>query len=180
MSLKHILREIRAYPKNRLSGLTRVEGSLFEWTSTSWIATQVLESDGVQESDEKTQLVAGAEAQVFGAIFDPPKGGSLVAVGLGLTCQLKSGEATVAKTWQWRGRNKKGGSWVDLHTIVSENLTTSYVLKYRSGSFFAKDNFNKVPFEIGLFCKAHASTALATIISQAVSSSTYSVLYKPD
>lgn len=162
----------------QLSGLSRIESSLFKWTSATWIAAQALTSDGVQWSDEKTQPVGGAETQVFGAIIEPPKIGSLVAVTLGLTCQLKSGEATVAKTWQWKARNK-GGTWVALHPAVSENLTTSYVEKYRSGTWFAVTNFNAVPFEVGLFCTPHASTALATIISQVANKSTVVALYKP-
>ena len=151
---------------------------LFEWTSATWIATQALTSDGVQWSDEKTQAVGGAETQVFGAIFEPPSAGTLVAVELGLTCQLKSGEATVAKTWQWKARNK-AGTWVNLHAAVSENLTTAYVEKDRSDYFYAVTNFNAIPFEVGLFCTPHATTASATIISQVKNSSYAKVIYKP-
>lgn len=161
-----------------LSGLQIIPINLFEWTSSTWIATQALTVDGVQLSDEKTQVVGGAKTQVFGAIFEPPKAGTLVAVQLGLTCQLKSGEATAAKTWGWEARNK-AGTWVALHTAVSENLTTAYVEKYRSGVFYAVANFNAVPFEIGLFCTPHASTASATIISQVKSSCWAIVSYKP-
>ena len=162
----------------QLSGLQVIPINLFEWASATWIAAQARTCDGIQWSDEKTQVVGGAEAQVFGAIFEPAKSGTLVAVQLGLTCQLKSGEATAAKTWKWKARNK-AGTWVDLHTVVSENLTTAYVEKTRSGVFFAVTNFNQVPFEIGLFCTPHASTALATIISQAKNSSMGLVVYKP-
>ena len=151
---------------------------LFEWTTGTWIATQALTADGIQWSDEKTQAVGGAETQVFGAIFEPPRGGTLVAVELGLVCQLKSGEATVAKKWRWKARNKDG-TWVNLHTEVEENLTTAYVEKVRSGNFYAVTNFNKVPFEIGLFCTPHASTADATIISQVKNASQATVIYKP-
>jgi len=162
----------------QLSGLTLIDTSLFTWTSSRWIAAQALTSDGVQWSDEKTLAVGGAETQVFGAIVEPAKSGTLVAVQLGLLCQLKSGEATVAKTRKWKARNKDG-TWVDLHAGVSENLTTSYVEKPLSGIFFAVANFNQVPFEIGLFCTPHAATADATIISQVKSSCTVTVLYKP-
>ena len=158
--------------------LVIVVGKLFEWTSSTWIAAQALTADGVQLSDEKTQAVGGGETQVFGAVIEPPRAGTLVAVELGLTCQLKSGEATVAKTWQWKARNK-GGTWVTLHAVVSENLTTAYVEKYRLGNFYGVTNFNEVPFEVGLFCTPHASTALATIISQVKNSSYATVVYKP-
>jgi len=155
-----------------------VEAKLFEWTSSTWIATQALTSDGIQWSDEKTLAVGQSETQVFGAIIEPPKVGKLIAVEVGLVCHLKSGEATVAKTWQWKARNK-GGTWVDLHGAVSENLTTSYVEKTMSGNFYAVTNFDAVPFEIGLFCTPHASTALATIISQVKNSSKCVIVYKP-
>lgn len=163
----------------QLSGLSRIDANLFEWTSSTWIAAQALTSDGEQWSDAKTQAVAGAEAQVFGAIFEPPKAGDLVAVSLGLTCQLKSGEATVAKKWRWKARNK-AGTWVNLQAETSENLTTGYVEKSMSGVFYAVTNFDEVPFEIGLFCTPHASTALATIISQVKSSCLMVVTYEPD
>jgi len=175
--LEDLEKAINKLPKNNLSGLTRVEGGLFEWTSLRWIATQVLELDGVQESDEKTQAAGGAATQVFGAIFEPPKGGSLVSVSLGLTCQLKSDNAGENKSWQWKARNKNENTWVDLQAIVTGALTTSHALKSVSGIRFATPNFDKVPFEIGLFC---TPSATYNIVSQVVSSSTYSVLYKPD
>ena len=155
-----------------------VLAKLFEWTSPTWIATQALTSDGIQWSDEQTLAVGMAETQVFGAIFEPPKKGTLIAVELGLVCQLKSGEATAAKKWRWKARNKDG-TWVNLHAEVSENLTTSYVEETRSGNFYAVTNFNKVPFEIGLFCTPHASTAGATIISQVKNASQVVAVYKP-
>ena len=158
--------------------LVLVTAKLFEWTSPTWIASQTLTVDGVQLSDEKTQAVGGAETQVFGAIYEPPESGTLVAVELGLLCQLKSGEATVNKTWQWKARNKDG-TWVNLHDAVSEALTTAYVEKPRSGYFYGVTNFNQVPFEVGLFCTPHATTALATIISQVKNSCYATAIYKP-
>jgi len=155
-----------------------VVAKLFEWTSSSWIATQALTADGIQWSDEETLAVGESETQVFGAIFEPPKAGTLIAVELGLVCQLKSGEATAAKKWRWKARNKDG-TWVNLHGEVEENLTTAYVEKTRSGNFYAVTNFNEVPFEVGLFCTPHASTADATIISQIKNASQATIIYKP-
>jgi len=159
--------------------LVLVIAKLFEWTSATWVATQALTADGIQLSDEKSLAVGTAETQVFGAIFEPPVGGTLVAVELGLTCQLKSDETTVAKKWVWKARNK-AGTWVNLHAGVEENLTTAYVEKSCSGSFYAVTNFNEVPFEVGLFCTPHVSTALATIISQVKNSSYAVITYKPN
>jgi len=136
--------------------------NLFEWTSADWVSSQALTSDGIQWSDEKALVVGQVETQVFGATFEPVHGGSLVAVQLGLTCQLKSGEATAAKTWVWKARNKDG-TWVNLHPEVSENLTTSFVEKHRSGVFRAIAGFDQVPFEIGLFCTPHSSEENATM-----------------
>lgn len=159
----------------RLSGLQVIPINLFEWTSATWITTQALTVDGVQWSDEKTIAAGGAETQVFGAIFEPPKSGTLVAVQLGLTAQMKSSAATQAKTWQWKARNK-AGTWVNLHGAVSENLTTAYVEKYRSGVSFAVTNFNEVPFEVGLF---GTPSAAESFICQVKNSCMGIVIYKP-
>ncbi len=158
----------------QLSGLQIFPFKLFEWTNSTWIATQGLTADGVQLSDAKTLTAGGAEAQVFGAIFEPPKSGVLAGVQLGLTAQMQSDGDTQAKVWQWKARNKDG-TWVDLHTEVSENLTTSYVEKYRSGVFYAVTNFNAVPFEIGLF---GTPSAAETFVCQVKSSSMGIVIYK--
>ena len=149
--------------------------NLFEWTSSTYIATQALTVDGVQWSDEKTIAAGGAETQVFGAIIEPPKSGTLVAVQLGLTAQMKSSAATQAKSWQWKARNK-AGTWVNLHSAVSENLTTAYVEKYRSGVFFAIANINQVPLEIGLFGTPSADESF---ICQVKGSSMGTLIYKP-
>jgi len=164
--------------RKQMKDLVSVVVKLFEWTSSTWIATQALTADGVQWSDEKTLAVGTAETQVFGAIFEPPQSGTLIAVELGLVCHLKSGEATVPKKWRWKARNK-AGTWINLHAEVSENLTADYVEKSMSGNFYAITNFNQVPFEIGLFCTPHASTADATIISEIKNASEVTVIYKP-
>jgi len=155
--------------------LVSVVAKLFEWTSSSWIATQALTSDGIQWSDEKTLPASDPETQVFGAIFEPPKAGTLIAVELGLVAQMKSSAATEAKKWRWKARNK-AGTWVNLHGEVSENLTTGYVEKTRSGNFFAITNFAEVPFEIGLFGTPSANE---TFICQVKNSSQVTAIYKP-
>lgn len=158
-----------------LSGLWETGAKLFEWTSSTWIATQSLTSDSVQWSDEKTLNAGGAETQVFGAVFEPARGGTLVSIDVGLVAQMKSSAATQAKKWRWKARNK-GGTWVNLNTEVSENLTVAYVEKPMGGTFFAAANFNAVPFEIGLF---GTPSAAETLVVQVKGSCLMTVVYKP-
>jgi len=158
----------------QLSGLQVIPFNLFEWTNSTWIATQLLTATGVQLSDEKTIAAGGAETQVFGAIFSPPKAGTLVAVQLGITYQVKSDNALENKTHRVVAR-LGAGAWVTLMTTTG-TITTGYVEKYASGVFYGVANFNAVPFEIALLV---TPSATYNISAQVKSSSMGIAIYKP-
>ena len=134
-----------------------------------------LTADGVQYSSEVTSGGADAWTDALSKIIDPDIDGDLLWAELGLTAEFQQLNGTTTLTWQWQARNKDG-TWVDLHTEVTEsaNTITSYTARTRQG-FNKKTNFDAVPCEVKLrFKTSEANQGKAKVKS----SSYVRVVYK--
>jgi len=115
-----------------------------------------LASDGVQYSDEVTTGDADADVDVLTKVVDPGLEGDILWVEFGLTAEFKAVSSSTADLiWKWQARNKDG-TWVDLHSAVTEtDIGTTYESRTRSGYFEPETNFNYVPFEVRLILQCN-------------------------
>ncbi len=85
------------------------------------------------------------------AAINPPVGGNIVELGLGLTCSIKSSGTAESVLFVWQGKNNLGTTWVNLHGTVtfgpSAAVATEYTMSGYAGSVA---NFGSVPFDICL------------------------------
>ena len=117
-----------------------------------------LTSDGAQYSDEATTGDADVDVAALSKLVDPGLEGNILWVEFGLTAEFKALNATADLIWKWQARNKDG-TWVDLHSAVTEtNIGTNYVSRTRSGYFTPVANFQEVPFEIRLILQCNEAT----------------------
>ncbi|MEE9366520.1 MAG: hypothetical protein V3W44_07535 [Dehalococcoidales bacterium] len=110
-----------------------------------------LTSDGVQWSDEVDTTTPDTDVEVESVAVRPPALGEVIEVEFGLTAAFRAvSSATADLTYKWQGRNK-GGTWVDLHSVVAKtDIGTSYIEETRSGRFKMVSNFDSLPFEVRL------------------------------
>jgi hypothetical protein len=114
-----------------------------------------LTSDGVQETEVDT-TTANTDVAVETVTIEPPATGSIVEIEFGLTASFRAVSSTTADLiWKWQARNKDG-TWVDLHSAVTEvDIGTAYVERTRSGRFPAVANFDSVPFDVRLIIQCN-------------------------
>jgi hypothetical protein len=110
-----------------------------------------LTSDGIQWSTEVTTGAANVNVDVLSATIDPKVNGTILLVEFGLTAAFKAvSSATADLIWKWQARNKDG-TWVDLHTAVTEtNPGTTYLERTMAGYFAIVSDFQEVPFDVRL------------------------------
>lgn len=112
-----------------------------------------LTSDGIQWSAEKTTSTDNYET-VEQVTVNPPALGAIIEFEFGLTCAVKSSGATESVLFKWQARNK-GGTWVDLHSEITDAADASAYKEYTcSGRFQPAANFDAVPFDVQLLVKS--------------------------
>ncbi len=85
------------------------------------------------------------------ATINPPKGGNIVELDLGLTCSIKSSSSTESVLFCWQGKNNAGTTWVDLHGTVTYAASAAAAKEYTmSGYAGSVANFGSVPFDLRL------------------------------
>ena len=111
---------------------------------------------GIQWSTAVDTTTADTYVTVLSKTIEPGIQGDLLWLELGLTCGLRAvTSATADLIWKWQARNK-GGTWVDLHTAVTEtNIGTTEVERTMSGYFALTANINHVPIEIQLLLQCN-------------------------
>jgi hypothetical protein len=114
-----------------------------------------LTSDGVQETEVDT-TTADTDIAIETVTIEPPAAGSIVEVEFGLTASFRAvTSATADIIWKWQARDKDG-TWVDLHSAVTEaDIGTTYVERTRSGRFATVADFDAVPFDIRLIIQCN-------------------------
>ncbi len=115
------------------------------------LVSGVLTEDGIQYSPEVTTGAADTDVTVLNKPINPVLEGAILLVEFGLTADFKAvSSGTADLIWKWQARNKDG-TWVDLHSAVTEtDIGTTYISRTRSGYFTPEDNFQNVPFEVRL------------------------------
>lgn len=115
-----------------------------------------LASDGIQWSTEVDTTTADVDVVVLTKTINPDLVGDLLVLEFGVTAALKAvSSGTADIIWKWQGRNA-AGTWVDLHTAVTEtNIGTTYVERTRSGYFTIQTNLNEIPFEVRLIMQCN-------------------------
>jgi len=115
------------------------------------LVSGALTEDGVQYSSEITTGAADTDVTVLSKLINPVLEGGILLVEFGVTADFKAvSSGTADLIWKWQARNKDG-TWVDLHSAVTEtNIGTTYKSRTRSGYFTPEANFQNVPFEVRL------------------------------
>ncbi len=120
------------------------------------LVTGVLTEDGIQYSPEVTIGAADTDVTVLSKLINPVLEGEILLVEFGLTADFKAvSSGTADLIWKWQVRNKDG-TWVDLHSVVTEtDIGTTYISRTRSGYFTPEANFQMVPFEVRLILQCN-------------------------
>ena len=108
-------------------------------------------ADGVIYSPEATSGAIDTYSDVWSKIFPPSEiAGTLEKMARGMTAEFIELNTTTTLTWQWQIR-PKDGSWIDLHTAVTEaaNTITAYTPRTRQGEKILT-GLTTTPFEIKL------------------------------
>ena len=115
------------------------------------LVSGALTEDGTQYSSEVTTGAADTDVTVLSKLINPVLEGRILLVEFGLTADFKAvSSGTADLIWKWQARNKDG-TWVDLHSAVTEtDIGTTYVSRTRSGYFTPEADFQNVPFEVRL------------------------------
>lgn len=141
------------------------------------LVTSALTSDGIQWSPEVDTTTINTDVTILSVTTNPESGGSIAWVEFGLTSALKAvSSGTADLIWKWQARNKDG-TWVDLHSAVTEaNIGTTYIERTRQGYFTLETNFNTVPFDIRLILQCDEANEGRAKVKN---SSYVKVIYKP-
>jgi len=120
------------------------------------LVSGALTEDGIQYSSEVTTGAANTDVTVLSKLINPVLEGGILLVECGLTADFKAvSSGTADLIWKWQARNKDG-TWVDLHSAVTEtNIGTTYKSCTRSGYFTPEANFQNVPFEVRLILQCN-------------------------
>ena len=115
------------------------------------LVSGALTEDGIQYSTEVATSAADTDVTILSKLINPVLEGGILLVEFGLTADFKAvSSGTADLIWKWQARNKDG-TWVDLHSAVTEtNIGTTYKSRTRSGYFTPEANFQNVPFEVRL------------------------------
>ncbi len=118
------------------------------------LVSGALTEDGIQYSSEVTTGAADTDVTVLSKLINPVLEGKILVVEFGLTAEFKAvSSGTADLIWKWQARNKDG-TWVDLHSAVTEtDIGTTYESRTRSGYFTPEANFQSVPFEVRLILR---------------------------
>ena len=120
------------------------------------LVSGALTEDGIQYSSEVTSGAADADVTVLSKLINPVLEGRILLVEFGVTTDFKAvSSGTADLIWKWQARNKDG-TWVDLHSAVTEtDIGTTYKSRTRSGYFTPEANFQNVPFEVRLILQCN-------------------------
>lgn len=120
------------------------------------LVSGALTEDGIQYSPEVSTGTADTDVTVLSKLINPVLEGEILLVEFGLTADFKAvSSATADLIWKWQARNKDG-TWVDLHSAVTEtDIGTTYISRTRSGYFTPGANFQNVPFEVRLILQCN-------------------------
>ncbi|MFH1140907.1 MAG: hypothetical protein V1724_04390 [Chloroflexota bacterium] len=143
------------------------------------LVSGALTSDGIQWGTAFTTTEVGVLQEAFIKTIDPGIDGDLLWLELGLTHKMYASADNSAGKWQWQARNKDG-TWVDLHTIITEadidTSGTGVIERTRQGFFTPATNIKQVPFDIRLMIQC--DTATKTVSAQVKSSSYARAVYE--
>jgi len=132
-----------------INGLTDIELPL---------VTGDLTATGVQYSAAVDTTTANVDVVVLSKTINPVLLGNnqLLAIEFGLTAEVKAiTSATADLIWKWQARNT-GGTWVDLHTAVTEtNPGTTYLSRTRQGKFLVQANLNQAKIDVQLLMQCN-------------------------
>ncbi len=120
------------------------------------LVSGVLTEDGVQYSSEVTTGAADTDVTVLSKLINPVLEGRVLLVEFGVTADFKAvSSGTADLIWKWQARNKDG-TWVDLHSAVTEtDIGLTYESRTRSGYFTPEANFQNAPFEVRLILQCN-------------------------
>lgn len=120
------------------------------------LVTGNLTSDGIQWSAEIDTTAINTDVEVLSVTIEPKIPGDILWIEFGLTTALKAvSTGTADLIWKWQARNKNG-TWVNLHTAVTEtDIGATYVERTRQGYFTLVTNFNSIPFDIRLILQCN-------------------------
>lgn len=115
-----------------------------------------LTTNGVQWSAAVDTTTANTYVTIFSKIIEPGIQGDLLWLEFDLTCGLHAVTSSTADLiWKWQARNK-GGTWVDLHTQITEtNIGITEVERSMSGYFALTANINHIPIEVQLLLQCN-------------------------
>lgn len=153
------LESVEAAVKSLLPKLTVLAGSQEPLTITEYpFGKDYLRSTGTQYSDEYTTVADETYETVESVTIEPPVGGDIVEVELGITWSQKSDGTARYVRGRVQARNKNE-TWVTLsydgtspvagNAYIEDTADASSYSKHTfSGRFETEWNFNKVPFDI--------------------------------
>ena len=122
------------------------------------LVTGDLTATGIQYSAAVDTTTANVDVVVLSKTIDPVILGknNLIAIEFGLTAEFKAvSSATGDLIWKWQARNT-GGSWVDLHTAVTEtDPGTTYLSRTRQGKFLVQANLNQAKIDVRLLLQCN-------------------------
>jgi hypothetical protein len=132
---------------------------LYEVAPSTYLATPVLTSDGVQDTDEKQTGAADTWITVFEATIDIGARRKLKGLYFNLEALFRATTTTADVSWVWQARNKDG-TYIDLHPAVTNaDIGTSYVSKVMKGHFRPTTNLDETPLDIRLLLKCNETNA---------------------
>lgn len=122
------------------------------------LVTDALTLDGVQYSTAVDTTTVNVNVEVLKVTINPSVLGSntLIAIEFGLTAEFRAVSTTTADLiWKWQARNF-GGTWVDLHSAVTEtNIGTTYVSRTRQGKTMVEEYLNQAKIDIRLLLQCN-------------------------
>jgi len=113
-------------------------------------------SDGVQHSTEVDTTTINTDVVILTKTIEPKLTGPVVWIYFELLASFKAvSSATADLIWKWQARNKDG-TWVDLHSAVTEtDIGTTYLERTRKGYFATVANLNAVPIDVQLILQCN-------------------------
>jgi len=115
-----------------------------------------LTASGVQYSTEVDTTTVNTDVTILTKTIEPKVTGTIVWVYFELVASFRAvSTATADLIWKWQARNKDG-TWVDLHSAVTEtDIGTTYAEKTRKGYFATVANFDAVPLDVQLILQCN-------------------------
>ena len=154
-ALKDIYDSIRNLVKEKEDEVTY---KLLALASKNYVNAPALTADGVQWSDNMDTTTANVDITVFWVKINPPKGGTIVSLELGLTAGFKAvSSATADLIYKWQGKSVAKETWIDLMAATTiTNPSTTEQEKSWSGLFpIIQTDLHIVPFEVRLILQCN-------------------------